>query len=125
MVLGVGTDLIEVARIRAAHQRFGDRFLRRVLRSDEIDYCLAHADPFPFVAARFAAKEAVAKAFGTGIGRQLQWQDMEVRHLPSGQPYVVLHNQGLALLQQRQARALHLSLTHTRDYACAVAVLEG
>lgn len=125
MILGVGTDLIEVARIQAAHQRFGDRFLQRVLRPEEIAYCLAHADPFPFLAARFAAKEAVAKAFGTGIGRQLRWQDLEVKHRPSGQPYVVLHDQAQHLLQQRQARALHLSLSHTRHHACAVAVLEG
>jgi holo-[acyl-carrier protein] synthase len=125
MVLGVGIDLIEVARIRAAHEKFGERFLRRILRPDEITYCLSHKNPFPFLAARFAAKEAIAKAFGTGIGEHLGWQDMEVHHHAGGQPYVVLHDRGHALLKRCQGRALHLSLSHTEHHATAVAVLES
>ena len=125
MILGVGTDIIEVSRIRAAHERFGEKFFHRILRADEIAYCMGHKNPFPFLAGRFAAKEAMSKAFGTGIGRQLGWQDMEVKHKPSGQPYVVLHGPGHQLLLDCRARALHLSLSHTETYACAVAVLEG
>jgi holo-[acyl-carrier protein] synthase len=124
MILGVGIDIIEVSRIRAAHEKFGERFVRRILRPDEITYCLSHRNPFPFLAARFAAKEAISKAFGTGIGRQLGWQDMEVQHKPSGQPVVVLHDQGRQLLESREGHALHLSLSHTEFYAAAVAVLE-
>jgi len=125
MVLGVGIDIIEVARIRAAYEKFGERFVQRILRGDEIAYCLSHRDFFPFLAARFAAKEAVSKAFGTGIGGQLGWQDIEVKHKPSGQPYIYLHEQGQRLLQVQQARALHLSLSHTDHYAAAVAMLES
>jgi holo-[acyl-carrier protein] synthase len=78
MILGTGVDIIEVARIRSSHERFGDRFIRRLLRDAEIEYCLSHRDPAPFLAARFAAKEAVSKAFGTGIGQYLGWHDIEV-----------------------------------------------
>ncbi len=125
MILGVGIDIIEVERIRASHERFGERFLKRILRPDEIGYCFTHAQPAPFLAARFAAKEAVSKAFGTGIGSQLGWQDIEVRRRNSGEPYVVLHGIGQELLARRAARILHLSLSHTAAHAAAVAILES
>jgi len=125
MILGVGIDIIEVERIRASHEKFGERFLKRILRPEEIAYCFSHTQPAPFLAARFSAKEAISKAFGTGIGRQLGWQDMEVCRKPSGEPYVILHDDGKNLFEQRQARALHLSLSHTNFYASAVAILEG
>ena len=125
MVLGVGVDIIEVERIRSSHERFGDRFLKRILRPEEISYCFSHAQPAPFLAARFSAKEAISKAFGTGIGAQLGWQDMEVRRKESGEPYVVLHGRGESLLAIRGGRLVHLSLSHTNSYAAAVAVLES
>ncbi|HKX60359.1 MAG TPA: holo-ACP synthase, partial [Verrucomicrobiae bacterium] len=78
MVLGTGIDIIEVDRIRSSFEKFGERFVNRILRPAEIAYCLRHRDPGPFLAARFAAKEAISKSFGTGIGAQLGWQDMEV-----------------------------------------------
>ena len=77
MILGIGIDIIEVARIEASHQKFGERFLNRILHPNEINYCLSYKASGPFLAARFAAKEAISKAFGTGIGGQLGWQDME------------------------------------------------
>lgn len=125
MILGVGIDIIEVERIRASHVRFGERFLLRILRPAEIQYCLSHKQPAPFLAARFAAKEAISKAFGTGIGRQLGWQDMEVGRRESGQPFVILHEGGLALMQASGGREWHLSLSHTNNHAVAMAVLEG
>lgn len=125
MILGVGIDIIEVARIRSSYERFGERFLNRILLSGEINYCLSHKEPGPFLAARFAAKEAISKAFGTGIGVQLGWQDMEVRGKESGEPFVILHGNGEQLLKQRNARAVLLSLSHTQDYAAAVAILES
>ena len=125
MILGTGIDIIEVARIQASHERFGERFLHRVLLADEIAYCLSHRVPAPFLAARFAAKEAISKAFGTGIGAQLSWQDMEVRRKDSGEPFVVLHGKGKELFQSRGAKQLLISLSHTANYAAATAVLEG
>ena len=125
MILGTGIDLIEVARIRASHEKFGERFLQRILRPAEIAYCFSHKNPAPFLAARFAAKEAISKAFGTGIGRQLGWQDMEVGRKESGEPFVILHDGGLKLLQERAGRIVHLSLSHTANYATAMAILES
>jgi holo-[acyl-carrier protein] synthase len=124
MILGTGIDLIEVTRIATSFEKFGERFVSRILLPDEIAYCRSHKNPAPFLAARFAAKEAVSKAFGTGIGAQLGWQDIEIRRKETGEPFVVLHGKGAALFTARGARRLHLSLTHTQNYAAATAILE-
>jgi len=125
VILGTGIDIIEVARIAASFERFGERFVNRILRPDEIAYCKSHRNPAPFLAARFSAKEAVSKAFGTGIGQHLGWQDIEVRRKESGEPYIVLHGQGATLFEQRGARAVHITLSHTDAHAAAMAVLEA
>ena len=124
MILGIGIDIIEVARVRASYEKFGERFLSRILHPNEIGYCLSHKSPGPFLAARFAAKEAISKAFGTGIGAQLGWQDMEVAKRDSGEPFVILHEAGKKLLAERGGRAVLISLSHTKEYAAVVAVLE-
>ena len=125
MILGTGIDLIEVARIESAYEKFGERFLTRILRPEELAYCLSHKKPGPFLAARFAAKEAISKAFGTGIGAELGWQDMEVGRKPSGEPFVIFHDKGKTLLEQRAGRLVHLTLSHTEHHATAMAILEG
>jgi len=125
MILGTGIDIVEVSRIRDSYERFGDRFLRRVLRPEEIAYCLSHKFPAPHIAARFAAKEAISKAFGTGIGQHLGWQDMEITRRDSGEPLVLLHGPGVALAQARGGTKVHISLTHTQGYAAAMAILES
>jgi len=125
MILGTGIDIIEVARIKNSYEKFGARFLNRILHPKEIEYCLSHREPAPFLAARFAAKEAISKAFGTGIGAQCGWQDLEVGRKPSGEPFVILHGGGQALLTKRGGRAVLLSLSHTQTYAAAVAILES
>ena len=124
MILGTGIDLVEVPRIRSSLEKFGERFLKRILCPNEIAYCLSHKEPAPFVAGRFAAKEAISKAFGTGIGSQLGWLDMEVCHKESGEPFVVFHGGGQKLLAERGGRRVHLSLSHTANHATAIAVLE-
>ncbi len=125
MILGTGIDLIEVARIASSFEKFGERFVNRILLPEEIAYCLSHRVPAPFLAVRFSAKEAVSKAFGTGIGAELGWQDIEIRRKETGEPYVVLHGKGQTLFEARNARKLHVSLTHTQLYAAATAILEG
>jgi holo-[acyl-carrier protein] synthase len=125
VILGTGIDIIEVGRIRDLHARFGDRFINRILRPAEIAYCLSHKFPAPHIAARSAAKEAISKAFGTGIGLHLHWQDMEIQRKDSGEPFLVLHDRGIALLAARGAKSVHISLSHTQEYAAAVAILEG
>ena len=125
MILGVGTDIIEVARIQASYEKFGTRFVNRILHDNEIAYCLSHKSPAPFIAARFAAKEAISKAFGTGIGARLSWQDMEVARRESGEPYVILHGGGQKLLEERGGRVVLISLSHTQQHATAIAILEA
>ncbi len=125
MVLGVGIDVVEVTRIRAAWERHGARFMERILVPAELAYCASQPDPAPSLAARFAAKEAVSKAFGTGIGGQLGWHDIEILRLESGQPSVRLLGKGAELLSARGGRTVHVSLTHAVAYAAAVAVVEG
>ena len=125
MILGLGIDIIEVARVQSLVERFGERFLNRVLLPEEIAYCVGHKTPGPFVAVRFAAKEAIAKAFGTGIGAELGWHDMEVRRKASGEPFVVLHGKAKELCTTRGAKQLWISLSHSQNYATAMAVLES
>ena len=125
MILGTGIDIIEVARIASSYEKFGERFVNRILLPAEIAYCLLHRKPAPFLAVRFAAKEAISKAFGTGIGAQLGWQDMEICKKESGEPFVVLHGKGRELFAARGAKQLLVSLSHTENYAAVVAVLEA
>jgi holo-[acyl-carrier protein] synthase len=99
--------------------------VNRILLPDEIAYCLMHKNPAPFIAARFAAKEAISKAFGTGIGAQLGWHDMEIARKETGEPFVILHGKGEKLFESRGAKQLLISLSHTQNYAAATAVLEG
>jgi holo-[acyl-carrier protein] synthase len=125
VILGTGIDIIEVERVEAAYKRFGGRFIERILRASELAYCLSHKAPGPFLAARFAGKEAVSKAFGTGIGAHLGWHDIEICRKESGEPYIVLHDKGRTLLEARGGRLVHLSLSHTLKHATAIAILES
>ena len=125
MILGTGIDIIEVERVEGAYQRHGERFVQRILCPAELAYCFSHKSPGPFLAARFAAKEAISKAFGTGIGAQLGWQDMEIRRKETGQPFAVQHDKGQTLLAARGGREIHLSLSHTEKHATAIAILES
>ena len=125
MILGTGIDIIEVTRIRDSHKKFGDRFLDRILLPGEIAYCLSHKDPTPHLAARFAAKEAISKAFGTGIGAKFGWHDSEIGRRDSGQPFVILHEKGELLMLELNGKGFFLSLSQTQMHATAVAILEG
>lgn len=125
MILGTGIDIIEVERIRESYGKFGDRFLNRILQPGEIEYCLGHTDPAPHLAARFAAKEAVSKAFGTGIGNQFGWHDAEVGKEKTGKPFVILHAKGKMLMEKKEGKEVQLSLSHTKVHAVAMALLVG
>jgi holo-[acyl-carrier protein] synthase len=122
-VLGLGCDLCEVARLRGVWERQGERFLDHTYTAGERAYCLRMRDPAPFLAARFAAKEAVAKAFGTGIGAELGWHSIEVVHGERGEPLVRLDAKGMELLSARGATGVMLTLSHTDLMAMAVAAL--
>ena len=122
-MLGVGTDIVEVARIRGALERHGEKFLQRLYTAEEIAYCRRHKDPHPFLAARFAAKEAASKAFGTGIARGFGWKTFSVAHNEHGAPVAVLDEAGGHLLAARGAAALLVSLSHTASLGHAIVLL--
>jgi holo-[acyl-carrier protein] synthase len=123
-VLGIGVDLVECARIEHSIERFGDRFLNRVFTTGEIEYSKSMKYPARHLAARFAAKEAVSKAFGTGIGKAMGWRDIDVRKKPSGEPFLVLTGGAEKLAMQRGVKNLLITLSHTDHHAMAVIVLE-
>ncbi len=125
MILGVGIDLVEIARIARIHTRFGRSFAEKFLIGGEREDCLDHLLPAPRLAARFAAKEALSKALGTGIGKELGWHDIEVLRSANGQPSLVFHGKAIALLRERGITRTHLSLTHSQSHAAAVVVLES
>lgn len=124
-IIGTGIDLVENSRIAASIEKFGDRFLHRIFTPGEIAYCAPKTNPVPHYAARFAAKEAVSKAFGCGIGKTLGWLEMEVVHDELQAPHIVLHGGGLELAAQRGVQQIHVSLTHTDHYAAASATIAG
>lgn len=113
--LSVGVDIIEIDRVAATLARFGDRFLQRVYTTGEIAYCRGRA---PQLAARFAAKEAVMKALGTGT-RGVGWQEVEVTRKRSGEPGVALHGRAATRAEKLGIDRLALSLSHSRNYAVA------
>ncbi|HYP16837.1 MAG TPA: holo-ACP synthase [Opitutus sp.] len=123
VLLGIGADLIEVSRIRSVILRHGDRFVERILTDEERAYCGTMAHPDKHIAARFAAKEAVSKCFSTGIGAELGWKSVSVYHGERHQPLVRLDERGQALLAHVGATHVLLTLSHTENYAMAVAAL--
>ena len=124
MVLGLGTDLIEIERVQASIDRFGERFLSRVFTAGEIAYCLRKKASAESFAARFAAKEAAAKALGTGISFGVNWLEIEVVREPSGRPSLRFYGRAAEIAKRQGVVGSNLSLTHTADLAVASVVLE-
>ncbi|HEU5078058.1 MAG TPA: holo-ACP synthase [Opitutaceae bacterium] len=122
-LLGLGTDIVDVERIRGVMERQGERFLDRVFTDEERAYCLGMKNPFPHLAARFAAKEAVSKAFTTGIGAELGWKSISVYHGERKEPHIRLDEKGEALLKHVGASHVLITLSHTQTAAMAVAAL--
>jgi holo-[acyl-carrier protein] synthase len=123
ILIGLGTDVIEVERVRGVLERQGERFLQRVFTEEERVYCSSMKYPYKHYAARFAAKEAVSKCFSTGIGAELGWRSVSIYHGERHQPLVRLDEKGEALLRQVGATHVHVSLSHTDTVAMAVAAL--
>ena len=125
MILGTGTDLIDVRRIERALARFGHRFARRVLVEDEYRRFCAQAKPAHYLAKRFAAKEAFSKAMGTGIHFPVNWHNVSVANERSGKPFLQFSEALADLLKQRGILRAHLSLSDEVEMACAFVILEG
>jgi len=124
VIYGVGTDLIEIKRVERVLARFGERFARRILCEPELKRFRAHKQPVAYLAKRFAAKEAFTKALGTGIHAPANWHGVWVVNLKSGKPQLEFSDELQELLQQRQIRRSHLSLTDEREIAAATVILE-
>lgn len=119
MNLSVGIDLIEIARIKESCERYGEHFFRRILTDKEVRYCFQKANPYESIAVRFAAKEAFAKAVGTGISAKVHWHDVEVEHESTGKPHLKLNRE----IEGVQPEKISLSLSHTHEYAVAIVVM--
>ena len=124
MIFGIGTDVVEVARIEKALGRWGERFARRVLCEPELNRFRTHRQPVAYLAKRFAAKEAFTKALGTGIKSPANWHGVWVANLPSGKPELQFSKELNLLLSQRGISRAHVSLSDERGVAVATVILE-
>ena len=118
-MLTVGVDIIELSRIRAVYERWGQKFLDRIYTPEEQAYCRGR---IPQLASRFAAKEAVMKALGTGI-RGVGWKDIQVTRRRGGPPQIALHNRGKAMAERMGVTQVAISLSHSQEYAVASVVM--
>ena len=124
MILGLGTDLVEIPRIERSLARFGERLARRILSDSEFGEFQRHARPADFLAKRFAAKEAFAKAMGTGLRHPVRWRHIIVGHDRLGKPELRYSAELQRLVDARRCRA-HITITDERSMACAIVVLES
>lgn len=124
-IRGIGVDLVEIGRMRHFVERQGERGLRRLFTEEEIRYCKRRANPYPSLAARFAAKEAALKALGTGWTRGLGFRQVEVVRRPRSAPTLVLTGRAAERARELGVTRTHLSLSHTSQHAIAQVVLEG
>lgn len=124
-ILGLGTDIVEIARIEAVMARNGDQFAQRILAPGEWAIYQQHRQKARYLAKRFAVKEAAAKAFGTGIRNGLAFEHFEVYNDSLGKPLLRLHGRAAELAEQMAITAIHVSLADERRYACATVILEG
>lgn len=124
-ILGIGTDIVEIARIEAVIARSGDRLARRVLSANEWEIYQAHQQPVRFLAKRFAVKEAAAKALGTGIRNGLAFNQFEVFNDGLGKPSLRLWEEAQRMAERMGVRSMHVTLADERHYACATVIIEN
>ena len=124
MIAGIGVDIVDIARIQALLDRYGDRFLRRVYTEAEVEYALRGVNKAERLAGRFAVKEAMMKALGTGKSKGILWKDVETVRGRSGKPEVHLHGQAVKWAKMAGGGAVHVSITHDGGKAVAFVILE-
>jgi holo-[acyl-carrier protein] synthase len=125
MIIGIGVDIVEIRRVEEILARRGERFRTRVYTPAEINYCESLGSPWASYAARFAAKEAVMKALGTGWTGGIAFREIEVVRTEGGVPSIRLYSTALGRFEAIGATRVHLSLSHSRDFAIAQVLLEG
>jgi len=123
MIFGIGTDIIDISRIRKAIEA-NPRFVDKIFTAKEIAYCSQRAMPYQSYAVRFAAKEAVMKAIGTGWDGVINWQDIEIVLNDKGKPSVCLYGASKQFTEAQGITGIHISLSHEKEFAIAYAVLE-
>jgi len=124
-IIGIGTDIIECLRIAQMIERHGDLFIRRVYTEHEIAYCSTKKSSTQHYAGRWAAKEAVLKALGTGWRKGISWRDIEIRHKSGGAPVVALCGGAREVFEKSGIQTMHISISHCRSHATATAIAEG
>ncbi|MEQ8161668.1 MAG: holo-ACP synthase [Smithellaceae bacterium] len=124
MICGIGIDLVENDRLGRIIAKWGSKFLQRVFSEGEIEYCEKHVQAEINYGARFAAKESFLKALGLGLGMGIKLQEIEVANDEKGKPELLLRGGAKAQTEKRNIQKIHLSLTHTRNYATAIVLLE-
>ncbi len=125
MIVGLGVDIAEVGRVKAAIERHGEVFLRRVYTPKEREYCERFKNKFERYAGRFAAKEAAMKALGTGWARGVRWVDVEVVREKGGRPTLALAGEAGKVAERLGVKHIALSITHTESQALAQVIFEG
>ena len=125
MIVGLGVDLIEIERVKRAHLKHGQRFIDRLFTSAEAKYCLRKKDPYPSLAGRFAAKEAVIKAFSYGFGGRWKWTQIEVVRAVTGKPSLRFTGIMEKLRTQRKINQVHLTIAHSKRDATATVIFES
>jgi len=124
MIVGLGVDIVNINRIEFVIKKWGKKFLQRIFTSREINYCQQHSNSFQHFAARFAAKEAIFKVFGTGW-RNISWQEVEIINNSMGKPEVKLIGNAKLIAEKMIIQNIHISLSHEKTYAIAQAIAEG
>lgn len=122
MISGIGTDIVEINRMRNLIKRYGERFVERVFAPCEISYCLNKKDPARSFAARFAVKEAFVKALGTGMVSGMRFSDVSLEN--SDRPEIKLSGIASSIAESKGIASMHASISHEKDYAIAVVILE-
>lgn len=123
MITGIGIDVVELERIEKIWNKYGRKFAEKILSTEELAL-LPQANSIVFLAGRFAAKEALSKALGTGFSGHITLKDFSITNLPSGQPVATLYNEAKKTAHNIGASKIHISITHGKYTAAAVAVLE-
>ena len=124
MIIGLGTDIVENDRIADIYHKYGKKFLNRIFSEDEIHYALLHEDPVPYLAARFAVKEAAVKSLNLKGAGGINWKDIEVSGKVFGKKQLLFHNEAKRLAAQYGVNKMHVSLSHNRNISLAVVILE-
>ncbi|MEI8245560.1 MAG: holo-ACP synthase [Lentisphaerota bacterium] len=125
MISGLGTDIVQVSRIREMTERYGEPFLEKVFSDDERKEAARRRDPSQYYAGRWALKEAMSKAMGCGIGEKCGWKDVSTRNLELGKPEAILSGPALETASALGVTRIHISLSHEQEYACATVILEN